>query len=173
MKKIQIRKRWLKFFAFGFLAIAAISGISTFFVFKFQTNNSETVIQPSSYSVSIEGAVEQPGDYTFEQPMTIRQIIFQAQVKTNADTSSLDLEKIINKDTNILVPFKIGTINKIKWKDLTNVEQLTQYGVKKSIAIKIIQFRQQNETTTWEQIRAIKGIGEVTINQLKEIIDLS
>lgn len=171
--KFKIKKKWWKILGFSLCGLAVIAGITTFFVFKFNQNPNEIDKLPKHYKVSVEGAVENPGDYEFDQPLTVREIIFQAVVKTNADTSSLDLDKTIDKDTNILVPFKIGTIEKIKWKDLTNVDQLTKYGVKKSVALKIIQFRQQNETTTWEQIRAIKGIGETTINQLKEIIDLS
>ena len=85
---------------------------------------------------------------------------------------SLELEKIIDYDCEIVVPYKVGSIKKIKWKNLNSVEQLTELGVKSSIAKIIITHRRQNETTTWEEILALKGIGQVTLAQLKDLIDL-
>lgn len=127
----------------------------------------------NSYNVSIEGAVKNPGFYSFKKPKKIREIIFTANVLTNADLNVLDLEKLISEDCEIVVPFKVDSIKKIKWKKLQNVEQLTKLGIRPSIAQIIINHRRKNETTTWEEILALKGIGEVTLAQLKDIIDLS
>lgn len=132
--------------------------------FNYQLNN--------SYNVSIEGAIKNPGNYSFKEPKTIREIIFVSNVLTSADLSSLDLERVIDHDYDIVVPFKVNSIVKIKWKDLHSIEQLTSLGVKNSIAKIIINHRRQNESTTWEEILALKGIGPITLAQLKDIIDL-
>ena len=156
------------------ICVFSVAGIS-YFVYKtfFINNKVEKNEISKEYKVSIDGAVKNPGNYFFEQPKTIREIIFEASVLTSADISILNLEEIIFSDFEIVVPFKIDSIKKIKWKDLVNVDQLTNLGVKKSISQIIINHRRQNETTTWEQILALKGIGQVTLNQLKDLIDLS
>ena len=84
----------------------------------------------------------------------------------------MDLEKIIDYDYDIIVPYKVGTIKKIKWKDLNSVEQLTNLSIKNSVAQTIINHRRQNEVTTWEEILALKVIVPVTLAKLKDIIDL-
>lgn len=167
-------KSFFKKILFFSISIISFAGVS-YIVYKlFFVNNKvkKNEIQ-QEYKVSIDGAVKNPGNYFFEQPKTIREIIFEASVLTSADISTLNLEEIIFSDFEIVVPFKINSIKKIKWKDLVNVEQLTNFGVKKSISQIIINHRRQNEITSWEQILALKGIGQVTLNQLKDLIDLS
>lgn len=172
MKKINKRinlKLCLVFFVF----LAGAGGAGYYFFNKYYSPETKIVKKATKYVVSVFGAVEKPGEYSFDIPMKIREIIFKAVVKTKADLSTLDLDKEINEDQEILVPFKIGEIEKIKWADLNNISQLTKYGVRKGAAQKIIDFRRKNLSTKWENIKTIKGIGPVTLNQLKDIIDLS
>lgn len=133
---------------------------------KIENNN-------KNYFVEISGAVKNPGTYKFDKPKTLREIIFVANTLSNADIKTLELEKIINNDFEINIPYKVGTIKKIKWKDLHSVDQLIPLGIKSSIAQMVLKHRRENEKTSWEQILAIKGIGQVTLTQLKELIDLS
>ena len=130
-------------------------------------------VNTNKYVVTVDGAVKKPGDYHFDKPKTLREILFEASLLTNADISSLDLEKIIREDYQVVVPYKVGSVKKIKWKDLNSIEQLTDLGVKKSVAQIILNHRRQNEHTTWEEILALKGIGQTTLSQLKDLIDLS
>ncbi len=153
------------------LTIICVASFATYKICN--TQISKSVTSKNDYTVAINGAVKNPGSYTFNRPKSLREIIFSASVLTNADTTSLELEKIIDEDCQIIVPYKVGSVKKIKWKDLNSVEQLTDLGVKKSIAQTIINFRRQNESTTWEEILSLKGIGQVTLGQLKDIIDLS
>ena len=134
--------------------------------------NSQNYDIAFSYQVNIEGAVNNPGIYEFDKPKKVREILFKSNVQSNADLDSIDLEKVINYDYEIVVPYKVGTIKKIKWKDLVSVDQLTNLGIKNSVAQTIINHRRQNESTTWEEILALKGIGPVTLAQLKDVIDL-
>lgn len=166
-------KKFWKYFFIGFTFLGIVGGASTYFVLKYWTKPQEIKKETTKYSVSIEGAVLNPGDYEFDKPQTVREIIFKANVRTIADISSMDLENIINKDTQIFVPFQIGTIDKIEWSKLSSIEQLVTRGIKKDIAKKILEFRRQNSNPTWEQIHAIKGIGQKTLEQLKNIIELS
>ncbi len=134
--------------------------------------NSQNYDIAFSYQVNIEGAVNNPGIYEFDKPKKVREILFKSNVQSNADLDSIDLEKVINYDYEIVVPYKVGTIKKIKWKDLVSVDQLTNLGIKNSVAQTIINHRRQNESTTREEILALKGIGPVTLAQLKDVIDL-
>ncbi len=155
---------------FPIFTIGIVTGLS-YLIFKPRSNNSSNVV--SQYCVNIEGAVKSPGSYVFYKPKKLREIIFKADVLTSADINSLNLEQVIDNDYEVTIPYKVGSIKKIKWKDLNKVEQLTELGVKNSIAQTIINHRRQYEITTWEEILALKGIGPVTLAQLKDIIDLS
>lgn len=166
-------KKIKKILIICFCSFVVVSGLS-FLVYEFFVPK-KVVINNSSdkYVVTIDGAVESPGDYVFNKPKTLREIIFVANVLTNADITLLDLEKVISEDYQVVIPYKVGAIKKIKWKDLYSAEQLINLGIKSSVAQTIINHRRQNEKTTWEEILALKGIGQVTLAQLKDIIDLS
>ena len=161
-----MNKKIKKILIICFCSFTVVGGLS-FLVYEFFIPK-KVVINNSSdnYVVTIDGAVETPGDYVFNKPKTLREIIFVANVLTNADITLLDLEKVISEDYQVV-------IKKIKWKDLHSVEQLVNLGIKSSVAQTIINHRRQNEKTTWEEILALKGIGQVTLAQLKDIIDLS
>ena len=165
-------KRWFKILAICLVVGGLLTGGVTYVAFNYF--GQPTIVEKTSpiFLVSIEGAVEKPGDYTFDQPQTVRQIIFQANLKTTADTSSLNLEEVINKDTEISIPYRVGSIEKLKWKDLKSAEQLLKLGVRKKIANLVMDHRSRNEETTWKQIESISGIGPVTINHLQGIIEL-
>ncbi|WP_406602979.1 MAG0490 family ComEA-like DNA-binding protein [Metamycoplasma sualvi] len=165
---IKIRKKIILLSCFGILA----AGVVSYSIYKIVQNDKKNYSINFSYQVNVEGAVNNPGVYEFNKPKKVREILFQTNVQTNADLDSMDLEKIIDYDYDIIVPYKVGTIKKIKWKDLNSVEQLTNLGIKNSVAQTIINHRRQNEVTTWEEILALKGIGPVTLAQLKDIIDL-
>lgn len=152
--------------------VIVTSSIITYFLVS-NSAPKKVIKNDNKYTVSIEGAVEHPGDYQFDQPHKLRRIIFEANLKTNADISSINMEEIISNDFKMIIPFKIGTIQKIKWNDINSVDQLTKRGVKKSTAQKIVDFKRKNSNPSWEKIHAIKGIGQITLNQLKDVIDLS
>lgn len=167
------KKKWFKIFGSCFVILSVGVGITTYF---WLTNFQKKDISPTKnkkYIVSIEGAVEKPGDYEFDKPSSLRTIVFRAILLNNADVSNVNLEKVINQDEKIFIPFEIGTIKKLKWSEFTNVNQLIKLGIKKATAQKLLDFRRKNSKPTWEQIHAIKGIGQITLNQLKEVIDLS
>lgn len=147
-------------------------GIISFSIYQIVQNDKKNYSIDLTYQVNVEGAINKPGVYEFKKPKKIREILFQANVQTNADLDAIDLEKIIDYDYDIIVPYKVGTMKKIKWKDLNSVDQLVNLGIKSSVAQTIINHRRQNEVTTWEEILALKGIGPITLAQLKDVIDL-
>lgn len=79
--------------------------------------------------------------------MSIKQIIFQENVKMTVDISTLELDKTVNENLSIIVPLL---------QYLANIDQLIIRGVKKSTAQKIIYFRRKNLNPRWEHIHAIK-----------------
>lgn len=167
-----MKKIYKKILIGSFIFVPIIIGSSYFLINKFILSKPK-VQNNNSYYVNVEGAVRNPGKYLLNKPTKIREILFKADLKSEADILSLNLEKIINDEQTIIVPYKIGAFNKLKWQNYNNINLLTSKGIKLSIAQKLLDFRRKNITTTWEQIRSIRGIGETTISQLKELIDLS
>lgn len=165
-------KKTTKILLFSLGIILSIGVITPIIYFQFN-HKIPDANQTNNYAVSINGAVENPGIYSFKKPKKIREIIFKANVLPTADLSTIELDKTIENDCELVVPYKINSVKKIKWKNLKDVSQLTSLGVKNSVAQTIIEHRRQNESTTWEQILALKGIGKVTVAQLKDLIDLS
>lgn len=165
-------KKYKKILIGSFVLVPIVAVGSYFLVNSFLLSKPST-INSKNYYVNIEGAVEKPGKYLFTKPTKLRAILFVADLKTNADISSLNVEKIINEEQTIIVPYKIGAFSKIKWINYNNINILTSKGIKTNIAQKLLDFRRKNTSTTWEQIRSIRGIGDTTISQLKELIDLS
>ena len=105
-------KKNLKIIIISLISLISLGGISFVFynIFKPQTINNISITK--QYTVTIEGAVKNPGEYKFNKPKTIREIIFNAHVLTNADIDSLNMEKTISEDTEIIIPYKVGSDRK-------------------------------------------------------------
>ncbi|MGL5205696.1 MAG: MAG0490 family ComEA-like DNA-binding protein [Metamycoplasmataceae bacterium] len=159
-----------------FISIAlGTSSLVFIYIFNtFLTDERKIDIINEKYIATITGAVNKPGDYEFKKDQTIREIIFKANVKYSADINLLNLETKQNQSFEINVPYKIGEIPKLKYSEITTINQLKAIGVKDNIAKILIKYKNENKgIPTWEEIDNLSGIGEKTLAFLKEHIDLS
>ncbi|MGL5204967.1 MAG: MAG0490 family ComEA-like DNA-binding protein [Metamycoplasmataceae bacterium] len=152
----------------GVASLTSIYIFDTFFI-----NDSEIDIINEKFIATITGAVSKPGDYEFRKNQTTREIIFKANVKFSADINLLNLEHKQNQSFEINVPYKIGERPKLKYSEITTINQLKAIGVKDNIAKIIIKYKNENKgIPTWDEIDNLSGIGEKTLAFLKENIDL-
>jgi hypothetical protein len=122
------------------LSIGAIYLINKNFI-----ENKSSLVVEDKLIATISGAVETPGDYLFEKDETIREIIFKAKVKNSADIHLLSLDLKQNKSFEIDVPYKVGEVPKIKYSEITTINQLRAIGVKENIAKIIIKYKNESK----------------------------
>ncbi|MGL5592104.1 MAG: MAG0490 family ComEA-like DNA-binding protein [Metamycoplasmataceae bacterium] len=167
MKKMM--KSLLLSITLGASSLVFIYIFNTFFSDEKQINSIN-----EKFIATITGAVNKPGDYEFRKDQTTREIIFKANVKYSADINLLNLETKRNQSFEINVPYKIGEMPKLKYSEITTINQLKAIGVKDNVAKIIIKYKNENKgIPTWDEIDNLSGIGEKTLAFLKENIDLS
>ena len=167
----------MKFFIKTLMFSVFLGCLSIGVIYLFNTNfieNKSSIIIDDKLIATISGAVDSPGDYSFIKDQTIREIIFKANVKSSADIHLLGLDFKQNKSFEIIVPYKVGEIPKIKYSDIKTINQLKAIGIKDNISKTIIKYKNTNKgTPIWNEIDDLPGIGEKTLVYLKEHIDLS
>lgn len=137
-------------------------------------NEKQVNILEKKLVAKITGAVHNPGDYLFQKDQTIREIIFKAKVKNSADIHLLGLDLKQKESFEIIVPYKVGEMPKLKYSEIKTINQLKALGIKDNIAKIIIKYKNENKgVPTWKEIDDLPGIGEKTLIYLKENIDLS
>lgn len=123
--------------------------------------------------ITLKGAVKAKGIYIVKKDMSLKELLIKAHLLFKADVSQLDLSRRLIKKETIFIPYKKGYEIKIKWKDLIDEKQLIDHDITKSIAKKIIKFKEDNpQWVTWEALQTISGVGPVTISKLQNIIML-
>lgn len=132
------------------------------------------LVQPTTKEVEIKGEVKSPGIYTVKWEATIQDVIQKAGGTTNqADTSSLSLVKEVNDKEVIVVPKLEETVVEKVSINSGTLEQLDSLpGIGPAIAQRIIEYRQTQSFTSLEDIKNVKGIGDVMYEKIKDLITL-
>lgn len=121
----------------------------------------------------INGAVLEEKEILVARGTTIREAIAQIILDYDADLSKVNLDKIIEKDIEINIPYLKSAITKLRFSEFNNIYQLTKSGISKKIAQKILNLKDEIEgIPTWKDIDQIEGIGIKTLEKLKKIIIL-
>lgn len=123
---------------------------------------------PKSFTITIEGAITQPGQYEIRPFSTIREALMLVELLDDSDLSSLNLNIILHHHDKLTIPFKTETpcIN-INHATIIQLMQLDQVG--EVIAQRIIVHREQNGLfQTVDQITLVKGIGERTLERNRD-----
>lgn len=128
-----------------------------------------------TYTVTIEGAVYQPGSYTFFESLTLREIIqLSTYVKDDADLDQLNLEKRYDSNTTIYIPSKEQEIPNYERVNINeaNFQTLLEIpGMQERQAASIIIYREAHGLfASIEELINVKYIGAATLEKLKPYI---
>ena len=158
-------------FIIGFLIIIVVVGSATLAAKR--SENDATEISLSQVEtpliigeISIDGAVSFPGIFHFTDEDTIQSILADAGVKPDASLSQI----------KIYIPYKEQKQN-FQRVDINKAEKwllLALPGIGESRAQAIVDYRSENgRFNCIEDILLIKGFGEVTLSDIKDLITVS
>jgi competence protein ComEA len=154
-----------------FLAIAAIAGGITLAVEHGRNQPVEIVLSQteppeSSGEIYIDGAVVNPGIYPLNEDDTLQTLLTNAGAESDADLSHIGL--YIPREGEGQSPQKID-INRA---ELWLLEALP--GIGEVLAQRIVDYRSENGPfRTIEDLLKVSGIGEVTLENIKDSITVS
>ena len=145
-----------------FIIVVILSGCQT--LRPFEINPHQLFI------ITIDGAIENPGQYEIEPFMTIGDVLEMVDLLDDSDTSSLNVNIILHHRDKLTIPFiqEQACIN-INHASLSSLTQLSQIG--EVIAQRIIDYRvAYGLFQTIEQLMLVKGVGEKTFEKNKDLI---
>ncbi|RIV16933.1 hypothetical protein D1113_00425 [Mycoplasmopsis gallopavonis] len=130
------------------LIFITLFGVSNYFYQNPNLKNEP--IFKSIYQYKITGAVKKPGQIESNTPLNYRQLFFRAQVVSQADLKSFDLNQKAPTYKNIFVPFRKM---KIHWNQLKSVKQLQDFKINSKVADKILKYKRKHRIkVTWKQL---------------------
>jgi len=162
-----------------------------------ENSGSDSAESPQRIVIDINGAVNQPGVYQFDNKnIRLNQVIEAAggvsvQAVNDWVNKNLNLARKVNDGEKIYIPFKeeidlntnsagaSGQIVGVEISSLVNIntasaeELCTLSGIGASFAQRIIDYRDKsNGFVSIEEIMAVSGIGEKTFEKIKDEISL-
>jgi competence protein ComEA len=146
---------------------------------------------PVSIVVEVRGAIAKPGVYTLPAGSRVQDVIALAgDLTTNAETRALNLARKVNDGEQLYIP-AIGEATpttvpvaskatpgaskaptgKININTATIAELDTLPGIGPAIAQRIIEYRAQNGAfQKIEDLKKVRGIGDVLFDQIKDLV---
>ncbi|WLP85757.1 MAG0490 family ComEA-like DNA-binding protein [Mycoplasma seminis] len=104
------------------------------------------------------------------KPLTYRELLYLAQVKSGSDLDSLKLDDYATEEQTIFIPRKD---QKLLWSDIRSAKDFEVFGIDKKYARYLYEYKEKNQgIPTWDDILKIKGIGSKTIEILKSFLIL-
>jgi competence protein ComEA len=122
------------------------------------------------FMITIDGAVNNPGQYEIEPFMTIGEVLEMIDLLDDSDTSSLNKNIILHHRDKLTIPFRQEQVCiNINHASISQLTQLSQIG--EVIAQRIIDYRvAYGLFQTIEQLMLVKGIGDKTFEKNKDLI---
>ena len=137
--------------------------------------NIESQQETNYYTVTIKGAINNPGTYTVSKGDTLSYLITLAGgVNENADSSTYNLNTILSNNTT----YYIGKISendesKISINEASVALLDTLPGIGNVLAKRIVSYRNSEGKFQYlEEITKVNGIGESLFEQIKDLICL-
>ena len=147
---------------FFFLTLASFVSVNSYDI-----NDEE-----KTYEIEVKGAVKNPGVYEVKKSETIEDVLMEAILLDDADTSSLNLTRSLYP-YQVIVVGQIAEEKKISINSATIEELDTLTGIGKATAEKIIEYRERNGGFSYlEEIMEVSGIKEKTYAKIKDKISL-
>lgn len=130
-------------------------------------------LENSLITVVVEGEVNFPGTYVIEQGKTIGYLINLAGGLTKyADISNIDLKQVVDKTSYQILGYKKHVNEIILKKNLNEISYEELIGIpyiNEDKALEILMYRKQNNGfKSVNELIHIKGIGEKTLEKLKD-----
>lgn len=131
-------------------------------------------VENNLYSVSIDGAVNNPGKYTVNKGDNLAYLVTLAGgLKDNADESTYDLTVVLSKDSAYYIGYISENNVKISINDANIALLDTLPGIGNVLAKRIVSYRNSEGKFTYlEELMKVSGIGESLFNQIKDLICL-
>ena len=144
---------------------------------SFDIDNSSVMTQSvdkSYLDVKIEGAVNNPGNYTVAKGENLSFLIALAGgLKENADPSSYNLNLKLIDNSKYYIASINNEIEKISINNSSIVQLDTLPGIGSVLAKRIVSYRNSNGPfASLEEIREVSGIGDNLFEQIKDLICL-
>ena len=147
---------------FFFLTLASFVSVNSYDI-----NDEE-----KTYEIEVKEAVKNPGVYEVKKGETIEDVLMEAILLDDADTSSLNLTRSLYP-YQVIVVGQIAEEKKISINSATIEELDTLTGIGKATAEKIIEYRERNGGFSYlEEIMEVSGIKEKTYAKIKDKISL-
>ena len=146
---------------------------------KLETINfeSETITVSSDanlYTVSISGAVNNPGTYTVSKGDKLSYLISLAGgLKDEADQSAYNLNVLLENGVSYYIAYESNSSEKVSINTATIATLDTLPGIGGVLAGRIVSYRNSNGPfTTLEDVKKVNGIGDALFEQIKDSICL-
>ncbi|OYD27135.1 hypothetical protein EI74_0131 [Mycoplasma testudineum] len=153
------------------LIIAIAISIVSFSIYHFYSIPKQQVQQKrNEIRILVQGWIEFPGWHIYPEGTKFSHVLQDLKVKTGADLKNIDIEEILINDKEYYIP-KIN-LDKLTWSKL-EITDLKEIGINQNISQEIINLKNKKIKPTWELIDKISGIGPITIEKLKNKLDLN
>lgn len=155
-----------KYQVLGFIVLVICS-----IIYDFQKPEEQFNIQePAPSYVILEGAFLKQGKYEFEGKKTIKNVIEEVGVLSNANLEALSKDALLKDESVIYLP--IYSNKCVSLNNATKEELMTLERVGEKTAQKIIDYRKQQPFICIEDIMNVSGIGEKLYQRLRDYLCL-
>ncbi len=139
-----------------------------------RTKKINTESKINSLKITVLGAVRFHGPFSMHFGATIKELLVKAELLYSANLKDIDFKKHLYKEETILIPFKEGLEKKIKQNDIS-LADLMRKGIRKKTSLAIMAYikKHKDGKITWNDLDSIRGVGTVTLNLLKKILELN
>ena len=141
----------------------------------FSNNAIVEIGNESTYlTVTIKGAVNNPGTYTASKGETLAYLITLAGgLKDNADNKTYNLSTLLKDNTSYYISSINNEIEKVSINDATIAQLDTLPGIGSVLAKRIVSYRSSHGVfNKLEDITSVSGIGDSLFEQIKDLICL-
>ncbi|WP_373441283.1 MAG0490 family ComEA-like DNA-binding protein [Metamycoplasma equirhinis] len=153
--------------------ISSLLIMSSITIQKFLLNkkDSKRKINQKIICVEIYGAVLYPGEYELLEGSLLIDLLKKCKLEYGADLSKISVNSLLKNKQRIYISFSKNIKQKIT--NFTTLNSFLALGIRKNIALKIINHLKENKyKTTWQNIQNISGVRETTLKILQDAIIL-